>query len=132
MIFFTYGGRGGAAGGNYHFLFFFVPNVLNIISRHKHFFKYRGRGALWSFANIKCVAADIMRGAAIILYSTASILSNVPEILHVQHQFFEIFLSVLEFSKGKIHIFSKLLKNWSSCQKKLLENSQYLKCCCFQ
>ena len=31
----------------------------------------------------------------IFLYSMASILSNVPEILHVQHQFFEIF--VLEF-----------------------------------
>ena len=67
---------------------------------------------------IKCVAADIMHGAAdilhggaIILYSMASILSNVPEILHVQHQFFEIFLSVLEFSKGKIHFFSKVLKN---------------------
>ena len=57
---------------------------------------------LWPLANIKWVAADIMHGAAdilhggaIILYSMASILSNVPEILHVQHQFFEIFLSVL-------------------------------------
>ena len=70
---------------------------------------------LWSLANIKCVTADIMRGAAnslhggsIILYSMDSILSNVPEILHVQNQFF---LSVLEFSKGKIHFFSKVPKN---------------------
>ena len=63
-------------------------------------------------ANIKCVAADIMdgsadilQGRAIILYSMTSILSNVPEILLVQHQYFDIFFSVLEFSKGKIHIF---------------------------
>ena len=67
---------------------------------------------------------DIMRGAAIILHGLAiilcsitSILSNVHDILHVQHQFFEIFLSVLGFSKGKIHFFSKGAKNWSSCQK---------------
>ena len=52
-----------------------------------------------------------------ILCGMASILSNVPDILHVQHQYFEIFLSVLEFSKGKIHFFPKVLKNWSSCQK---------------
>ena len=54
-------------------------------------------------------AANILHGGAIILYSMASILSNVPEILHVQHQFFEIFLCVLEFSKRKIYFFSKVL-----------------------
>ena len=45
-----------------------------------------------------------------------SILSNanVSDILHVQHQFFEIFVSVLGFSKGKIHFFPKVLKNWST------------------
>ena len=79
---------------------------------------YRGMGAplggsssppLWSLANIKCDAANITRGAAIILHGPAVILTsiwiNVHDILHVQHKFFEIFLSVLEFSKGKIHIF---------------------------
>ena len=60
---------------------------------------------------------SILYGGAIILYSMASILSNVPEILHVQHQFFEIYLSVLGFSKGKIHFFPKVLKKWSSCKK---------------
>ena len=39
--------------------------------------------------------------AAIILCGIASILSNVPDILNVQHKFFEIFLSVLGFPKGK-------------------------------
>ena len=47
----------------------------------------------------------------------ASILSNVPDILHDQHKFFKIFLIVFEFSKGKLNFFSKVLKNWSSCQK---------------
>ena len=41
--------------------------------------------------------------------------SNVHDILHFQHQFF---LSVLGFSKGKIHFFPKVLKKWSSCPKK--------------
>ena len=50
---------------------------------------------------IKFVEAKIMRGAAVILRGMASLLSNVPDILHVQNQFFEIFLSVLGFSKGK-------------------------------
>ena len=45
------------------------------------------------------------------------ICSNLHDILHFQHQFFEIFLSVLGFSKGKIHFFPKVLKKWSSCQK---------------
>merc|ERR1711980_79093 len=76
---------------------------------------------LWSLANIKCVAAIILRGAAIILRGPAiilcsmtSICSNLHDILHFQHQFFEIFLSVLGFSKGKIHFFPKVLKKWSS------------------
>ena len=58
---------------NYHFLFFyfFVPNVLKIISRHLSFFNYRG-------------------GVAVILHGMASIFSNVLDILHVQHQFFKI------------------------------------------
>ena len=62
--------------------------------------------------NVKCVAANIMCGAAIILHGVAislcgmtSILSNVSDILHVQHQFF----AVLGFSMGKIHIFLKVL-----------------------
>ena len=57
-------------------------------------------------------AAKIWHGVAIILWGMASILSNVLDILHVQHQFFEIFLSVLGFSKGKIkiHFFPKVLK----------------------
>ena len=62
-------------------------------------------------------AADILHGAAIILCGIASILSNVPDILDVQHQFCENFKSVSGFSKGKIHFFWKVLKNWSSCQK---------------
>ena len=75
---------------------------------------------LWSLANTKCVLADIMRGAAdilhgaaIILCSMASIFSNVPEILHVQHQFSKCF----GVFKGKNTLFLKMLKNWSSCQK---------------
>merc|ERR1712175_42365 len=79
---------------------------------------------LWSLANIKCVAAVILCGAAIILRGPTvilcgmtSICSNLHDILHFQHQFFEIFLSVLGFSKGKIHFFPKVLKKWSSCQK---------------
>ena len=86
---------------------------------------YRGRGGpLWSLANIKCDAAKITHGAAIILHGLAvilrgmtSICSNLNDILHFQLQFFEIFLSVLGFSKGKIHFFPKVLKKWSSCQK---------------
>ena len=50
--------------------------------------------------NIMCVVANNMRGAA--------------DILHGQHQFFEIFLIVLGFSKAKLHFFPKVLKNWSS------------------
>ena len=65
---------------------------------------------LWFLANIKCVAAKITYGADVIFNGPASILrgmtsicSNVHDILHFQHQFFEIFLSVL----GKITLFSK-------------------------
>ena len=47
--------------------------------------------------------------------TVASFVENI--ILHVKHQFFEIFLSVLGFLKGKKHFFLKVLKNWSSCQK---------------
>ena len=35
--------------------------------------------------------ADVLHGAAIILCGMASILSNVPDILHVQHQIFGSF-----------------------------------------
>merc|ERR1712175_34914 len=73
---------------------------------------------LWSLANIKCVAAIILcgvavilRGLAVILCGMTSICSNLHDILHFQRQFFEIFLSVLGFSKGKIHFFPKVLKN---------------------
>ena len=57
--------------------------------------------------------ADILPGLVDILHRMAGILSGVPGILHVQHKF----LKILEFSKGKIHFFPKVLKNWSSCQK---------------
>ena len=83
-----------------------------------------GGGPLWSLANIKFDVANITHGAAVILHGPAvilrgmtSICSNLHDILHFQHQFFEIFLSVLGFSKGKIHFFPKVLKKWSSCQK---------------
>ena len=93
VIFITSGGRGGQRGSIITF-YFFVPNVLKIISRHYSFFKYRGRGPpwspLWSMANIECVVADIMHGVAnilhgeaVILCGMASILRNVPDILHV-------------------------------------------------
>merc|ERR1711893_335300 len=82
---------------------------------------------LWSLANIKCVAAVILCGAAVILRgptvilcSMTSICSNLHDILHFQHQFFEIFLSVLGFSKGKIHFFQKCSKN-GLVAKKCLE-----------
>ena len=108
-----------------------VQGVPKIISRHYKVFSSIGVGGgslgTWGappqtppVANIKCVAANIMRGAAIILHGPAiilrgmtSICSNVHDILQFQHQFFEI----LGFSKGKIHFFPKVLKNWSSCQK---------------
>ena len=72
-----------------------------------------------------CVATDIMHGAAnnlhgaaVISHAMDSILSNVPDILHVQHQYFEIFLSVLEFSKGIFYKSAqkmvKLPKKWLS------------------
>ena len=83
---------------------------------------------LWSLANIKCDAANMTCGAAVILHGPAIILrsmtricSNVHDILHFQHQFFEIFLSVLGFSKGKIHFFPKVIKNWSSYQKMIVK-----------
>ena len=68
-------------------------------------------------ANIMHGADNILHGVAVILCGMTSILNNVPDILLVQHLFFEIFLSVLGFSKGKIHFFPKVLKKWSSCQK---------------
>ena len=37
--------------------------------------------------------------------------------MQIYTNFLKNFLSVLDFSKGKIHFFSKVLKNWSSCQK---------------
>ena len=69
-----------------------------------------------SLANIKCIAAVILRGMA-------SILSNVHDILHEQH-FFEFYKCNLGFSKGKMHFFPKVLENWSSCQIK--ENNFFL------
>ena len=55
-------------------------------------------------------AADILHGAAIILCGIASsILSNVPDILHGQHQFFE---------REKFTFFQKCSKiGIVSCQK---------------
>ena len=55
-----------------------------------------------------CGAAIILNGPAVILCGMTSIWSNVHDILHVQHQFFEIFLGVMGFSKGKIHFFPKV------------------------
>ena len=49
--------------------------------------------------------ANILHGAAIILPSMTSTLSDVPDILHVQHQFFEIFLVFWDF-QGEKFIFS--------------------------
>ena len=66
---------------------------------------------LRTLENIKCVAANIMRGADIILHGVAvilhgmtSILSNLPDILYVQHQVF------LAFQRKK-YTFSKSAKN---------------------
>ena len=44
--FYHLGGEGGQQGSiiTFYFLFFFVPNVLKIISRHLSFFMYRVRG----------------------------------------------------------------------------------------
>ena len=47
-------------------------------------------------------------------------LSDVPDILHVQHNFFEIFLGVFGFSKGKINFFSKVLKIGQAAKNGLL------------
>ena len=109
--FYHLGGRGGKQGLiTFYFLFFF-PNVLKIISRNSSFFMYS-----WSLANIKCVAANITSGATNILggranilhsainflHGMAGILCSVPDISHVQHQYFQIFLSVLCFSKLRV------------------------------
>ena len=99
-------------------LFLEIPQTL------KTCFTHFGKWQAVSLSNIKFVVADIMHGTAnilhgvaVILHSMAGILSNMPDIFYVQHQIFEIFLSVLGFSKGKIHFFPKVLKKWSSCQK---------------
>merc|ERR1711973_196979 len=75
---------------------------------------------LWSLANIKCVAAIILRGPAVILCGMTSICSNLHDILHFQHQFFEIFLSVLGFSKGKYTFFQKCSKNGLVAKKMVI------------
>ena len=46
-----------------------------------------------------CSATKILHGAAVILHGMVSILSDVPDFLHVQHQFFEIFLIFQKCSK---------------------------------
>ena len=71
-------------------------------------------------ANITRGVDDILHGVAVILHGMSSIFSTVHDILHFQHQFLEIFLSVLGFSKGKIHFFPKVLKKWSSYQKMVI------------
>ena len=48
-------------------------------------------------------AAKILHGMAVISYDMASILWDVPDILHVQHQFFGLF-------KGKNTLFSQKCK----------------------
>ena len=50
------------------------------------------KAPLWSLSTIKAVAANIMYGAA-------SILCSVPDILHVQHQFFGLFKGKNTFQK---------------------------------
>ena len=52
-----------------------------------------------------CGAAIILNGPAVILCGMTSIWSNVHDILHVQHQFFEIFLVFWDF-QGEKFIFS--------------------------
>ena len=81
-----------------------------IITLDTEVFLSLGVGGPWGsgLANIKCVVADILHGAAIILLGMASILSNVPDILHVQHQFFEILLECFGLLKGKNTLFSTL------------------------
>ena len=64
----------------------------------------------WSLTNIKGVAADIMCGAADISCGAADILRGVAEICLPKTHFFpflKIFLSVLDFFKGKNTLFSK-------------------------
>ena len=46
---------------------------------------------LWSLANIKCGAANIICEEAYISRIMAGILNGVPDILYVQHQFFKNF-----------------------------------------
>ena len=69
---------------------------------------------LWSMANIKHVAADIMRGAADISCVAADILCGVAKICLAKTHFFpflKIFLSVFDFFKGKNTLFSKNSQN---------------------
>ena len=61
--------------------------------------------------NITCGADDFLHGVALILRIMASILSDEPDILPCPTT------NVFGFSKGKIHFFPKVLKNWSSSQK---------------
>ena len=96
-------------------------------SADKKLRKVRGRGVpwgpggllkapLWSLVNIMCVAANITRGAAVILHGLAVILrgmtsiwSNVHDILHFQHQFFEMKV-FLDFQREKYTFFQKCSK----------------------
>ena len=57
-----------------------------------------------------CGAAIILNGPAVILCGMTSIWSNVHDILHVQHQFFEI-SQCFGLFKGKNTLFPKVLKN---------------------
>ena len=74
----------------------------------KFFHVYGGKGEawgpgghlkppLWSLENIRCVVTNILHAAVTISHITTSILSDVPDMLHVQHQFFEFFQSVLGY-----------------------------------
>ena len=57
-----------------------------------------------------CVVANIMHGAAIILHGAAEILRIAADICLPKTHFFpflKIFLSVLDFFKGKNTLFSK-------------------------
>ena len=64
-------------------------------------------------------ADDILHGAAVILRGMASILSNVPDILHVQHQFFEFFKVFWAFQRKKT-LFSKSSQKLVMLPKKLI------------
>ena len=74
---------------------------------------------LWSLANIKCVAAVILRGAAVILRGPAVILCSMTSICSNLHDnlHFQVFW---DFQREKYTFFQKCSKNGLVAKKMVI------------